>query len=77
MKITQKMVEKAHVFAQTMTNYFEPAKGRLESQRRSVPFDENPDRKLCFLSFPIAQSNRSPDIQRLLQRFKFRNNIHL
>ena len=25
MKITQKMVEKAHVFAQTMTNYFEPA----------------------------------------------------
>jgi len=24
MKITQKMVEKAHVFAQTMTNYFEP-----------------------------------------------------
>ena len=45
------------------------------AQKRSLW--RNPDRKLCFLSFPIAQSNRSPDIQRLLQRFKFLNNIHL
>ena len=53
------------------------SKGRLESQRRSVPLWQNPDRKLCLLSFPIAQSNRSPDIQYLLQWFKFLNNISM
>ena len=48
----------------------------LRASTEAFPLTK-PDRKLCFLSFPIAQSNRSPDIQCLLQRFKFLNNIHL